>query len=365
MPRIKLEGVSKNFGKITALEQVNFEMQDGEYVTILGPSGCGKTTLIKIVAGIWTPTEGRVLVDNKDITNTPMEERDLGYVFQNIILFPHMNVKDNAGYSPRVKGLSQEQIEERSRNAMELVGVLEQQGYLPNELSGVAQQKASLARAIASKARLLLLDEPLSALDARVRVELRYALRRLVKDLGLTAIHVTHDQDEAMSVADRVVIMRKGRIMEVGEPAQLYNKPRTLFTANFLGQSNFLEGTVQMVEDGHATVELRSERFLKVPSSSLSIGDPVVLAIRPEHLTLSPEEERPNTLRSKIEESRFMGPYTRYTLRAETGDELLVDIPTSEARVADGSSVSVHFRLDFMLSYTRPSEGLTEALKLE
>ena len=128
MPRIKLEGVSKSFGKITALEQVNFEMQDGEYITILGPSGCGKTTLIKIVAGIWTPTEGRVLVDNKDITNTPMEERDLGYVFQNIILFPHMNVKDNAGYSPRVKGLSEKQIEERSSSAMELVGVLEQIG---------------------------------------------------------------------------------------------------------------------------------------------------------------------------------------------------------------------------------------------
>src|SRR2546426_380452 len=338
MPRIKLEGVSKSFGKITALEQVNFEMQDGEYITILGPSGCGKTTLIKIVAGIWTPTEGRVLVDNKDITNTPMEERDLGYVFQNIILFPHMNVKDNTGYSPRVKGLSEKQIEERSSSAMELVGVLEQQGYLPNELSGGAQQKASLARAIASKARLLLLDEPLSALDARVTVELRYALRRLVKDLNLTAIHVTHDQDEAMSVADRVVIMRKGKIVEIGEPTQLYNQPRTLFTANFVGQSNFLEGTVQLVENGNAAVELRGERLLKVANTGFSIGDPVVLAIRPEHLTLSPEE-RPNTLRSKIEESRFMGPYTRYRLRAETGDELLVDLPTTEAKAA--SSIEV------------------------
>lgn len=364
MPRIKLEGVSKSFGKITALEQVNFEMQDGEYVTILGPSGCGKTTLIKIVAGIWAPTEGRVLVDNKDITNTPMEERDLGYVFQNIILFPHMNVKDNAGYSPRVKGLSEKQIEERSRNAMEMVGMLEQQGYLPNELSGGAQQKASLARAIASNARLLLLDEPLSALDARVRVELRYALRRLVKDLNLTAIHVTHDQDEAMSVADRVVIMRKGKIVEVGEPTQLYNQPRILFTANFVGQSNFLEGTVQMLEDGHATVELRGERLLRVANRSFSIGDPVVLAIRPEHLTLGPGEG-PNTLRSRIEESRFMGPYTRYRLRAETGDELLVDLPTTEAKVMDGSSVSVHFNPEFILSYTRPSQGLTEALKLE
>src|SRR5947209_19133499 len=181
MPRIKLEGVSKSFGKITALEQVNFEMQDGEYITLLGPSGCGKTTLIKIVAGIWTPTEGRVLVDNKDITNTPMEERDLGYVLQNIILYPHMNVRDNAGYSPRVKGLSEKQIEDRSHNAMELVGVLEQQGYLPNELSGGAQQKASLARAIASKARLLLLDEPLSALrseERRVGKECRSQLER-------------------------------------------------------------------------------------------------------------------------------------------------------------------------------------------
>ncbi len=364
MPGIRLEGVSKRFGKIAALQKVDFEMQDGEYVAILGPSGCGKTTLIKIIAGIWPPTEGRVLIDNRDITGVPIEERDLGYVFQNIILFPHMTVKNNAGYSPRVKGLSEEQIEERSSNAMELVGVLEQQGYLPSELSGGAQQKTSLARAIASKAKLLLLDEPLSALDARVKVELRYALRRLVKDLGLTAIHVTHDQEEAMSVADRVIVMRKGKIVEVGKPTQLYDAPRNLFTANFVGESNFLEGTVHSVEEGKARIELREEQILTVPRTTLRIGQPVVLAIRPEHLSLRPED-RDNTIQARVEGSRFMGFYTRCKLRAETGDELLVDLPTGDARVKEGTSASVYFNPDFILSYPRPEEGLGEALKLE
>ncbi|OLD02053.1 hypothetical protein AUG19_04260 [archaeon 13_1_20CM_2_54_9] len=364
MPAIRLEGVSKRFGKIAALQKVDFEMQDGEYVAILGPSGCGKTTLIKIIAGIWPPTEGRVFIDNRDITGVQIEERDLGYVFQNIILFPHMTVKKNAGYSPRVKGLTEEQIEERSRKAMDLVGVLGQQGYLPSELSGGAQQKASLARAIASQARLLLLDEPLSALDARVRVELRYALRRLVKDLGLTAIHVTHDQEEAMSVADRVIVMRKGEIVEVGEPTHLYDAPRNLFTANFVGESNFLEGTVDSIEDGKARIELRGEHYLTVTKTTVRIGQPVVVAIRPEHLSLQPEDGD-NSIQARVEESRFMGFYTRCRLRAETGDELLVDLPTGDPAVEEGTDSFVCFNPDFILLYPRPVEGLGEALKLE
>ncbi len=364
MPNLRVEGVTKRFGRITALEEVNLTIQDGEYVTILGPSGCGKTTLIKIIAGIWPPSSGHVLVDGRDTTNARLEERDLGYVFQNIMLFPNMNVNDNAGYSPRVKGEDKEKIETESREALELVGMLQQRGFFPNELSGGAQQKASLARALASKAKLLLLDEPLSALDARVRVELRYELRRLVKSLGLTAIHVTHDQEEAMSVADRVVIMRKGQVVEVGEPRQLYDSPGSLFTANFVGQSNFLEGTVRSLDNSTAKVEVRGEKYLTVNGTSVPAGSPVVLAVRPERISLRPVPEA-NSIRGRLQESRFMGSFIRHNLNLENGDNVLVDLMVGEPRPRPGGEESVYFNPDYLRIYPRPREGLSEVLRLE
>jgi ABC-type Fe3+/spermidine/putrescine transport system ATPase subunit len=364
MPNIRVEGVTKRFGNITALEEVNLEIHDGEYVTILGPSGCGKTTLIKIIAGIWPPSDGHILIDGQDLTYAQLEERDLGYVFQNIMLFPNMNVKDNAGYSPRVKGKNKESVEAESREALELVGMLQQMGFFPNELSGGAQQKAALARALASKSKLLLLDEPLSALDARVRVDLRYELRRLVKDLGLTAIHVTHDQEEAMSVADRVVVMRKGQIVEVGEPRQLYDSPRNLFTANFVGQSNFLEGTVRNLGEGATKVEVRGGKYLSVGETGHSPGSPVVLAIRPERLKLRPDDTA-NSIWAKLVESRFMGSFIRHSLQLENGDEVLADLLPGESRPKLGTSVSVYFNPDHVRVYSRPREGLSEALRLE
>ncbi len=364
MPTVTVEGVTKRFGRVVALERVDLEVRDGEYVVILGPSGCGKTTLIKIIAGIWKPTEGRVLVDGRDVTEVPIEDRDLGYVFQNIVLFPHMDVEDNAGYGPWVRGREPEAIREASREALELVGLLGQRDLFPRELSGGAQQKASLARALANRAKLLLLDEPLSALDARVRVELRYALRRVVKDLGLTAIHVTHDQEEAMSVADRVVLMRKGSIMEVGEPRQLYEKPRHLFSANFVGESNFFEGTVRRLQDGWARVELRGQQFLSVPREALGAGKPVVLAVRPEHLALG-QEPRTNALPGRVEDVRFMGSFRRHRVTLVNGDEVIVDLPLGDGRFKVGDLASVFVDHEKVLVYSRPPEGLREVLKLE
>ncbi len=364
MSRIQVQGVTKRFRDVVALDKVDLEVQDGEYVSVLGPSGCGKTSLIKIIAGMWQPTEGRVMVDGRDVTETPVEDRDLGYVFQNIVLFPHMNVNDNAGYGPRVKGSGSSEIKETSREALELVKMLEQQGLFPRELSGGAQQKASLARALANKANLLLLDEPLSALDARVRVELRYTLRRLVKDLKLTAIHVTHDQEEALSVADRVVLMRKGSIVEMGSPEQIYDRPRDLFTANFVGESNFFEGTVHHVDGGVATVELRGRQFLRIPGIGVRPGQPVVIAARPEHLGLR-MESGPNCLQGVVEETRFMGSFIRYRFRLTSGDHAFVDLLPRETRLESGDVASVSFDPETLLVYPRPAEGLAEVLRLE
>ncbi len=364
MPTIRVDGVGKRFGRVVALDRVDLEVQDGEYVTVLGPSGCGKTTLIKIISGIWEPTEGRVLVDGRDVTHLPLEDRDLGYVFQNIVLFPHMDVGGNAGYGPWVKAWDRGKAEEATRDALELVDMLDRQGFLPSELSGGAQQKAALARALANRAKLLLLDEPLSALDARVRVELRYTLRRLVKELGLTAIHVTHDQEEALSVADRVVLMRKGRVVEVGEPRRLYDHPQHLFSANFVGESNFLEGTVRRLEDGWARVELRGQQYLRIPRGSLGSGQPVVLAVRPEHLALQ-EGYAANALPGRVEEVRFMGSFQRFTLRMLNGDEVFVDTPVGDGKFKPGDPASVRVDHENVLVYPRPPEGLREVLKLE
>ena len=363
MPVLRVDRVSKRFGSRVALDDVSLEVRDGEYVTVLGPSGCGKTTLIKIIAGIWPPSEGRVLVDGKDVTDVPIEDRDLGYVFQNIVLFPHLAVEENAGYGPWVRGAEAGAARAASYEALRLVGMLGQRRLFPRELSGGAQQKTSLARALANRSKLLLLDEPLSALDARVRVDLRYALRRLVKELRLTAVHVTHDQEEAMSVGDRVVLMRRGKIVEVGTPRALYERPQSLFAANFVGESNSFDGTVRTVQDGWTRIELRGEQYLTVLQPA-RVGQPVVVAVRPENLSLGGEPAA-NALPGHVREVRYMGFFLRYRVRLMNGDEVFVDSPPGDRRFKEGDLASVLVDHEKLLLYDRPPQGLAEVVKLE
>ena len=264
---------------------INLEINSGEYVTILGPSGCGKTSLIKVISGIWTPTEGKVYFDGLDVTKVPMEDRDVGYVFQNIALFPHMTLKENVAYSPRVKDQGEEAMESLSTEYLQLVNMLVRAGMYPRELSGGEQQKVAIARALASGSKMLMLDEPLSALDARVRMELRYEIRRLVKKLGITVLHVTHDQEEAMSVSDRIVLMRYGSIAEAGSPLDIYRKPSSVFAANFIGETNLMECTVSdRSKSGKTKVKLRGGREIRASKTNFSVGDPVVISVRPEHV---------------------------------------------------------------------------------
>jgi putative spermidine/putrescine transport system ATP-binding protein len=363
VPRIEAFDVVKRFGRITALDTTSLTVEDGEYLAILGPSGCGKTTLIKILSGIWQPTEGRILVDGRDVTALPVEDRDLGYVFQNIVLFPHMDVWTNATYGPWVHARERSDVDHVGREVLELVDMLEDRGLFPSELSTGSQQKVALARALANRAKVLILDEPLSGLDARVRLDLRYALRRVVKDLGLTAIHVTHDQEEAMSVADRVVVMRKGRIVDQGRPEDLYDHPGSVFTANFIGESNFLEGAIRRIRADWAFVELRGGYILRVPAEGLAEGDPVVLAARPEWLGISTEGFG-NLLPGRVESRLFLGPTQRLQVRLSTYDIVLVDVPSSQS-LNTARDVMVSFHEANILVYPRPYEGLQEALKLE
>jgi ABC-type Fe3+/spermidine/putrescine transport system ATPase subunit len=375
MPEIELRGITKRFGKVTAADHIELKIHDGEYVTVLGPSGCGKTTLVKILSGIWEPTEGDCFVDGRKVTGIPTYERELGYIFQNIALFPHMTVWQNANYSPIVKDLDRETATKVTSESLELVRMLRRKGFRPFELSGGERQKVGIARALCVGSRLLILDEPLSALDARVRLELRYEIKRLVKRRGLTAVHVTHDQEEAMSTSDRIVLMRAGKIVEVDTPENLYNRPRNLFTANFIGEANFIEGSITHCgaseKDGcqadECVMEARHKHRLviKDPGGRFRVGDGVVVMVRPENLSIS-HQEKELSLEGRITDKIFMGSYMRYRVQLCTEDQVLVEVPEADDKTFNISDkVNVKFRPKKLLVYPQPRQGLKEVLSLE
>ena len=361
MTKIKLEHITMRFGNIFAVRDINLDVQSGEYVTILGPSGCGKTTLIKVIAGILTPTEGRVFIDGDEVNDVPIEDRDVGYVFQNIALFPHMNIMDNVGYGQRVRNVSAEDTVAISNEYLELVKMLDRSGYIPSELSGGEQQKVALARALASGSKMLMLDEPLSALDARVRMELRYDIRRLVKRLGITVLHVTHDQEEAMSVSDRIVLMRDGTIFEMGTPLEIYRHPRSIFAAYFIGETNLIECSVaQKSKNGKTTVKLRDGSMVKVGKSIYSVGDPVVISVRPEHVYTATDG-----LRAVVKDIVFMGTYWRVRTEADSEDYVEYNISADSEVPTRGDEVFLVFNKKASMVFARPYEGIWEAIKLE
>ena len=370
MPEVVLKGVTKRFGQITAVENINIHIRNGEYVTVLGPSGCGKTTIIKMIAGIWEPTEGKITIDGVNMSGWPIADRDIGYVFQNIALFPHMSIWENATYGPRVRVWPKEEGEQKAKEALELVNLLDKKGFFPSELSGGDQQKSALARALTTGSKLLLLDEPISALDARVRVELRYDLRRLVKDLGLTALHVTHDQEEAMSISDRIILMKKGEIMEMSAPEELYHRPKSIFAANFIGETNFLRGRVKKTGRS-GLISLNNHVKITVDTEELEHGVPVIVATRPEYLDVLPlDKERADSdleyVEGTLDKIVFLGPYFRYFVDLITGERVTVDVPSDkEKSINIGEPCMVRFDNEQVMLFEMPPKGLEEVLRIE
>jgi len=334
---------------------------------LLGPSGCGKTTLLRIIAGLVEPSEGEVYVDNKLVNKRPPEERGIGFVFQTYALFPHMDVWDNVTYGPRVKAWEENKGESIGREMLEMVRLYERKDALPHELSGGMMQRVALSRALAAGAKLLLLDEPLGALDAKIRFELRYELRRLVKDLGLTAIHVTHDQGEAMAISDRIAVMKRGRILQVGTPQDLYTSPRHIFVANFIGENNFLEGHVIRTFDGKVQIELRGGLAASGSDTSVKEGERVVLAVRPETFTIEKgHKKRINSLFGAVERVRYEGTNIRYEVRLENEDVVVVVRPSlMEEWFSAGDKVTVSFPSEKSYVFPYPSRGLREELAVE
>ncbi len=351
MPFLELENISKYFGRNMAVDHVNLSVEHGEFLTLLGPSGCGKTTILRMVAGFEVPSEGYILLDGEDITRRAASKRPMGMVFQSYALFPHMTAEQNIAFGMNIKRIQREAIRKRCAELLELVGLGDKGRSYPHQLSGGQQQRIALARALAVEPKVLLLDEPLSALDAKVRVSLRNEIRRIQQHLKMTAIYVTHDQEEALAISDRIAVMAKGKIEQLDQPEEIYSNPRTIFAASFVGSSNQFRGKLESASQGLCRV---GDHLLNVPpAQGLKDGDAVLVLVRPEEVTLQEAGEEHgasanatgNSIPGVIELRTFLGPFTRFHVRTSENIALTADIPSQQSH---GYYVAQHVALTFL-----------------
>jgi len=329
---VEFRAVTKRYGVVPAVSDVSFTIKPGTLVTLLGPSGCGKTTTLRLIAGLEIASEGRILIGEKDVTNLSAADRDVSMVFQSYALFPHMSVLDNVAYGPTVQGLKKEAAHAVAMEKLALVGLqgLEQRG--PSELSGGQQQRVAVARALVLEPLVLLFDEPLSNLDAKLRRRVREDIRELQRKLNLTVGYVTHDQEEALAVSDRIIVMSNGRIAQDGTPVELYEQPANLFVADFIGDANLVDAAV---------IEERGERGLlrvgnvdiELPRRGASKG-PVKLAIRPEAITLHAAEPSGPSLAGRITKASYLGKHLEYSVETPLGALFVVDRVKAKPLVA-------------------------------
>lgn len=366
MPDVRIVNVTKRFGKLVAVDHVSLHIRDMEYFALLGPSGCGKTTLLRLIAGLIKPDEGEIYIGDRLVNDVPPEDRDIGFVFQTFALFPHMTSWNNVTYGPRVKGYDMGKAETIGHEVLEMVKLHERLDAFPSELSGGMMQRIAVARALAAGAKILLLDEALGQLDAKVRNELRYEIRRMAKDLGLTAIHVTHDQSEAMAISDRIAVMKKGKVIQVGTPKELYLTPQNIFVAHFIGESNFLEGYVSKIGEKEKTIALRGDLTVQTTNNQVRQGEKVVIAIRPETFSIERESKDKNSLKGAIERVTFEGTNIRYEVRLENEDTVVIVKPSlSQEWFNVGEKVSVSFLPEKAHLFAYPDTGLKEEIAVE
>ena len=329
-PDIRLEQVTKRFGEMTAVDALDLEMPRGAFYALLGPSGCGKTTTLRMIGGFEEPTEGRVFLGGDEVTELPPYKRDVNTVFQSYALFPHLSVEKNVAFGLERQKVGKDEVRTRTAEALDLVQLGRFGKRKPAQLSGGQAQRVALARALVNRPRALLLDEPLGALDLRLRKQLQIELKRIQQDIGITFVHVTHDQEEAMSMADTIAVMHDGKIEQAGSASDLYERPRTEFVANFLGVSNLIDGKLSRTDGDLASVETHDGARLHVPSDRVGPHgtDAIRVGVRPEKITLSPANggghgDR-NALRGTIVVAAFLGTSIQYVIKAPGGEELTV-----------------------------------------
>lgn len=326
---IQLHGVSKFFDKEAAVQGIDLGIRRGEFFSILGPSGCGKTTLLRLVAGFETPSSGEVLIQGQSMTQVPPYRRPVNTVFQSYALFNHLTVWDNVAFGLRVKRQSKTEIRDRVAEALKLVKMGSYARRSPKQLSGGQQQRVALARALVNRPAVLLLDEPLGALDLKLRKEMQVELSNLHQDLGLTFIMVTHDQNEAMSLSDRIAVMDSGRIEQIGSPSEIYERPRTPFVADFIGDTNLFQGRPQSTEDGRLQVETAKGLKIQVQqpeANSLQTNGLVAVSVRPEKIRLSakPADTGVNCFEGRLKTVMYLGTHVHYIVELLSGDVLTV-----------------------------------------
>ena len=357
---LSLQHISKNFGEGDVLRDISLDVARGEFVTLLGASGCGKTTTLRIISGLETPDEGTVLLDGRDVTALPPERRPVNTVFQSYALFPHMNVEKNVAYGLRVRRMDKASIEKRVREMLELVQMADFAKRMPSQLSGGQRQRIAIARALAPEPELLLLDEPLGALDLQLRRQMQLELKRLQKKLGITFVYITHDQEEAINMSDRIAVMRGGRFEQIGTPDEIYNPPKTSYVATFVGNANILTGVVENIgtEETGDTSKLITVRTdagkVKVSMNNANItaesdkeyllqkGEKVTIAVRSENIRFE-ENNDCDGLNAEVIEKTFAGGQLRVVLKTSEGQEIVASRYGIDTNVSVGEKVRCCF----------------------
>ena len=332
---LSLQHIKKDFGEGEVLSDISLDVHRGEFVTLLGASGCGKTTTLRIISGLETADEGRVLLGGRDMTDLPPEKRPVNTVFQSYALFPHMHVEKNVAYGLRLRGMDKRAIDARVREMLELVQMSEHAGRMPSQLSGGQRQRIAIARALALEPELLLLDEPLGALDLQLRRQMQVELKRLQKQLGITFIYITHDQEEAVNMSDRIAVMRSGRFEQIGTPEEIYDAPMTRYVAQFIGRSTILTGTVTAVNGDTAVIEDENGRYPADASRArLTPGEACELCVRTERMRVSREPVPGFSLPCTVKEARYAGGSVLTYVTMAGGAEA---VATGEERMADAA----------------------------
>jgi spermidine/putrescine transport system ATP-binding protein len=361
---VSIANATKTFGSFTALDDVSLDIAAGEFIVLLGPSGCGKTTLLSILGGFLSPTKGRIAIGGREMTNVPPARRPTTTMFQDYALFPHMKLKENVGFGLRMRGVGKAEREVRAKSFLDLVGLRAAAEKKPHELSGGQRQRVALARALAVDPDVLLLDEPLGALDLKLRRQMQDELKAIQKRVGTTFVHVTHDQEEAMAIADRIVVMNQGRIEDFGPPTDIYMHPRSLFSAAFMGEVNFLQGTVRsldavdaQVETALGRIDLARQNFTAAPPAE---GQKVTLCIRPEHLRRGGQASETLTALgdATVTSAAFFGTHHRCHLRsAQVPDLAIIAHMPQSADVAVGQNVALAVNAAGVVALPTTSRG--------
>lgn len=347
MSTVTLSNLTKRYGKTTAVESVSVEIAEGEFFSLLGPSGCGKSTTLRLIAGFEEITSGAIELDGRDVSNLPPEDRQIGFVFQNYAIFPHMNVFDNIAFGLRLRKLPSDEINTRVMAVLDQVGMKGFGDRFQREMSGGQQQRVALARVLVTEPRILLLDEPLSALDKNLREEMKFWIKDLQHSLGITTIYVTHDQGEALTMSDRIAVMKDGHIMQIGSPQDIYEHPESRFVTEFIGESNTLDATVVAVNGALATLDIHGQRIEAPADGDMKAGESLVFVIRPERLIPGPppEPEGWSALDAVLTSMTYQGAQIRYAFDL-SGQGIIVDAINRHDRptIREGETVTLAWK---------------------